>query len=153
MQKGRGYRAALPRNNLYEWNYNQRWPMRLDFQGQFDYHAVTLFIPSVQVRGKAVYDPLALTWSNANSFTIGADTFSANAVLLYVPVAWMWRVTLEVSDGAGAATVGWDFDIRHMDPIGHGANWIFPVPNIRTTTGFFGPIAFFQFLPVVYANE
>lgn len=153
MQKGRKYRAGQPRGNLPENGYNQRWPMRMDFLGEFDYLGVRRNIPASQTRGLCTFDALAIAWSCINTYAIGAFGFTHSGLLRKLPLPWIWEVVLEITDGIGQARNTWTFDNRGFPSIGIGPNWIFPTPTSIVTTAPFGPVSYQQFSPVPYAME
>jgi hypothetical protein len=83
MQKGRGYRAARPRNNLVDAAYSERLPYRCTFRGSILYDGMGVTSPSDQ-SSPCTFDSMGPTWRLESTFhTTGLpDVFAS---LEYTP--------------------------------------------------------------------
>jgi hypothetical protein len=93
MQKGRGYRAAIPRLNMPDLDWNHRMPRRWLLYGDIDYGILHHHLDGVHSE-KNGFDHNPLLWTWEHTIIDGITVFNCVGTLEYTPDDWIftWAV-------------------------------------------------------------
>jgi hypothetical protein len=153
MQKGRGYRHAIPRNNLNDNLYNQRIPWRWNVVGPLRSGLLILNVtqPAHVVFG--TYDGATISWPHGGTIHWNGLPIICTTEFREIAGTGNHRFEIKVDDGVGSTlTHVWLLDWGVFGP-GINFAWPFAPPSFTTITGTLWQAGGLQVTPVIYADE
>jgi hypothetical protein len=154
MQQGRGFRAAIPRSNLYDCTYNGRLPMRWNIEGSLIVSTIVTW-PIAQPAHLQYdgYFPLSLAWRHSADVTAGGHTIHARTEFMEGYPDGAHQFFLEFNDGAGSSIKFiWKLTWPTF-PVNYFFGWPVNPPTSLVIVGAQWINAVIILRPVRYANE
>lgn len=154
MQSGRGYRAALPRNLMPQFPWNQRTPMRCRLSAEIGWRAVTL-VPPDHPRFEMQYDPTTPAHYATRSWNQFGFDFNDELYVYDEDDNGTWGIFYTILDNFGGfIEATWNFAWNYNLAIYWGFSpFPYGPPDDYSAGGDFGALVWGSLVPIVYHDE